>query len=195
MAFSGSPAESTASPSDPVSVEYQHGVAFITCNRSLETADFVNLQRLVETLIARNWCLIVVDLKTLRFIDSTAAKVLTDLAERAERAGGGLRVLNPQHTVTLFLRNNGFLDKLPCAEDRHIALRELTASRLQNEDSNQAQNHGAASQETQLRNLLEKNAFVLATLAETLHSRGVLRDEDIATLFGPSVNPHGGSAE
>lgn len=170
-------------------VDCQHGVVLVTFLASPSAADLSALRCKADEWLARSWRLVLMDVESLRFFDSATAECLARIARMVSNRGGVLALLKPQHTVVLFLRTNGHLDRFRVYEDRATAFKELcshnhsTGTGARKKPSVTPQ-MGEGAGEIELRRLVENNGFVLATIAKTLHSRGVLSKQDMQTLFG-----------
>lgn len=182
MASLGSPPEKNG-----FRVEYRHGVIVLTPAGLLDSVATGRFEQLTAELVNGNWNLFLVDMGWVSLIDSVMAQLLTATARKARESGGSLVLLKPRHAVVLFLRNNGYASDLPIYEDRMVALRNLCKRSVTSTSEERRDEHKlSSSTEGALRKLLEINGFVLATIAETLHSQGILNDEDLSSLFGHS---------
>lgn len=185
----------TAGPSQSTGqsfrVGYQHGMLVVRLESKLQPGDLPGLKTIVEDSVGRGWKLVLIEMAALRFIDTGLAGFFVEITRHAKSHGGALALLKPQHTVVLFLRSNNYLKDLEVYEDRAEAVRSLTGQHLR--ASSKDPGERAAEEETH--RLLEVNGYVLATLAQSLHSKGVFTGEDLQMLFEFSETDAGGRQE
>lgn len=179
-------------------VDYQHGIVLLTLLGVPGPDMLKQLPQYGQQWIAQGWIFVVVDIGSLDFIDTLTTQCLVDLSRTIANHGGRLALVKPQRTVVMFLRNNGVLADLPLYETHVQAFREFCQLAAKEDfGSNGTSSHlphpELGPEESLTYRLLANNGFVLATLAQTLHSRGVLTEEDLETLFGPPAQNGGGT--
>lgn len=81
------------------SIEQLEGAALVTLAGELDLSVADQLRDVLDERITSGTPRIRVDMRAVRFIDSRAIGVLIGAQKRADSAGGGIRVLNPQPTV------------------------------------------------------------------------------------------------
>jgi anti-sigma B factor antagonist len=80
-------------------IEQLDGAAVVNLTGELDLSVADQLRDLLDDRITGGTPRIRIDMGGVRFIDSRAIGVLIGAQKRAESAGGGIRVLNPQPTV------------------------------------------------------------------------------------------------
>lgn len=179
-------------------VDYQHGIVLLTLLGVPGSDVLSQLPQFARQWIAQGWLFIVVDIGSLEYIDSVTTQSLVDLSRTIVKHGGRLALVKPQRTVVMFLRNNGALADLPLYESHLQAFREFCELAAKKEFKPTGPASGSppvqlGPEESLTYRLLANNGFVLATLAQKLHSRGILTEEDLETLFGRPAHNGGGT--